>query len=208
MMDRVSFTEMQKGVANDYRLIAENDQRLRDDLAARILDHLALSAVYDRPFKVNRLQHMLQTADRARAMGADDDWVFAALLHDIGDILATDNHAAIAADILAPLVRPEVTETVRRHELFQFYYYNGRPDIDRNARERFRGQTFFECAVVFCHLWDQKSFDPDYPTSTLHEYKDLVIRICQRESYKQKETFGLERMGLGPTELDAVRGVL
>ncbi|MEO0398095.1 MAG: HD domain-containing protein [Pseudomonadota bacterium] len=183
MIEKVSFTSMDQGDAADYRLVVDYDRHMRDGLAQRILDHLAMAGAYDRPFHITRLQHMLQTADRARASGADDDWVFAALIHDIGDILATDNHSALAAEILKPLVRPEVTLAVRHHEIFQFHYYKGRSDIDTKAREKYRDEPFFECTVAFCHLWDQKAFDPDFPTSTLYEYSDLVFKICQRTPY-------------------------
>ena len=47
----------------------------------------------------------------------------AALIHDMGDELAPFNHAEVAAPIIRPYVRPEVTWIVEQHGLFQSYYY-------------------------------------------------------------------------------------
>ncbi len=47
---------------------------------------------------------------RGRSMEwADDELIVAALVHDVGDELGPYNHAEIAAAILRPYVRPEVT---------------------------------------------------------------------------------------------------
>ena len=55
---------------------------------------------------VNRLVHSLQTATRAHRDGHDEEYVVAALLHDLGDLLSTMNHAEYAASIIKPYVRP------------------------------------------------------------------------------------------------------
>ena len=60
------------------------------------------------PALVDRYEHSLQTATRALRAGECEEIVVAALLHDIGDILAPLNHAAIAAEILKPFVSRQV----------------------------------------------------------------------------------------------------
>ena len=60
-------------------------------------------------YPVSRLGHSLQTATRALNDGADDELIVAALVHDVGDELAPYNHAEVAAGIIRPYVRPEVT---------------------------------------------------------------------------------------------------
>ncbi len=116
-------------------------------------------------YRVSRLGHSLQAATRALKDGADDELIVAALIHDIGDELAPYNHAQIAAAILRPYVRPEVTWIVEQHGLFQMYYYAHHCGGDRNARERFRGHAWYQACKDFCANWDQNSFDPDYPTN-------------------------------------------
>ncbi len=51
---------------------------------------------------VDRYTHSLQAATRCLRDGSDAETVVCALLHDIGDVLAPENHAELAASILRP----------------------------------------------------------------------------------------------------------
>jgi predicted HD phosphohydrolase len=104
----------------------------------------------------------------------------AALLHDVGDELAPYNHAEVAAAILKPYVRAEVTWIVSHHGLFQNYYYVHHFGGDRHARERLRDHPWFEACVHFCAAWDQSSFDPDYRSEPLATFEPMVRRIFAR----------------------------
>ena len=115
--------------------------------------------------------------------GADEEMTLAALLHDIGDELAPYNHSEMAAAILRPYVRAEVTWIVEHHGLFQNYYYVHHFGGDRNARERLRDHRWYEACVHFCAAWDQCSFDPDYPSEGLQFFAPLVQRIFAREPH-------------------------
>ena len=46
--------------------------------------------------------HSLQSATRADSDGADEETVVCALLHDLGDMIAPDNHSEVIAAILRP----------------------------------------------------------------------------------------------------------
>lgn len=69
--------------------------------------------------RVSRLTHSLQSATRARRDGATVDWVVAALVQDIGDLLAPENHRELAAAVLQPHVPDEVFWLVLHHGLYQ-----------------------------------------------------------------------------------------
>jgi hypothetical protein len=62
--------------------------------------------------------------------GADTEMVVAALLHDIGDDLSPENHSQVAAAIIRPYVRAEVTWVVNMHGIFQMKYYGHHIDLD------------------------------------------------------------------------------
>ena len=62
----------------------------------------------------------------------------AALLHDVGDPIAPENHSAVAADILRPYVSDRTHWIIRHHGLFQGYYYFHHLGADRDARDSFR----------------------------------------------------------------------
>ena len=180
MTQKVSFTAMEHGTREDYALIATHDRRHASQQADRILRWLR-EMDGDSPYRISRLEHCLQTATRAARDGADDETVVCALLHDIGDILAPNNHSAVAADLLAPFVSERNEWIVRHHGVFQGYYYFHHYGQDRNARDRYRGHEYYDACVEFCARWDQVSFDPDYDTLPLEHFEPLVRAVFSRE---------------------------
>ncbi len=180
MADKVSFTAMENGSREDYELVARHDRENAAQLADRVLQWL-LQMDGESPYRISRLEHCLQTATRAERDGADDETVICALLHDIGDVLAPQNHSAVAADLLAPFVSERNEWIVRHHGLFQGYYYFHHYGGNRDARERYRGHEHFDACVDFCARWDQVSFDPDYDTLPLEHFESRVRALFARE---------------------------
>jgi predicted HD phosphohydrolase len=176
----VSFRQMQEGTREDYLLLDESERRYAASLGDRVLDALRKLDHSIEGYPVSRLQHSLQTATRALRDAADEEMVVAALIHDVGDELAPYNHSELAAAILRPYVRPEVTWIVAQHGLFQNYYYVHHFGGDRNARERLRDHPWYAACVHFCAAWDQCSFDPDYRSETLEFFEPLLRRIFAR----------------------------
>jgi predicted HD phosphohydrolase len=176
----VSFRQMKDGTKEDYELLDEAEKRYALGLADRVLESLVKLDHSLEGYPVSRLGHSLQAATRALRDEADEEMVVAALLHDVGDELAPYNHAEVAAAILRPYVRAEVSWIVSHHGLFQNYYYVHYFGGDRNARERLREHPWYEACVHFCAAWDQSSFDPDYPSEPLSTFEPLVRRIFAR----------------------------
>jgi len=183
MHTTVSFRQMKDSTAEDYRLLERYEHDYLRGLPDRLLAALAKLDTGLAGYPVSRLEHSLQTATRALRDGADDELVVAALLHDVGDDLAPYNHAAVAAAILRPYVRPEVTWIVEQHGLFQSYYYAHHYGRDRNGRERFRGHRWFDACAAFCERWDQASFDPGYASEPLERFVPLVRTIFSRPAH-------------------------
>ncbi len=184
----VSFREMQYGTREDYLLLDESERAYALGLADRVLESLARLDHSLEGYPVSRLGHSLQAATRAARERADEELIVAALLHDIGDELAPYNHAELAASILRPYVRPEVTWIVAQHGLFQNYYYVHHLGGDRNARERFRDHPWYEATAHFCAAWDQCSFDPDYRAEPLGFFEPMVRRIFARAPHDPRYT--------------------
>src|SRR5262249_34936253 len=113
-----------------------------------------------------------------------------ALLHDIGDELAPYNHAEIAAGILRPYVRPEVTWIVEQHGVFQTYYYAHHMGGDRNQRDRLKQHPWYGACAACCARWDQASFDPGYPTLTPEPSEPMVRRIFARTPHDPRYIAG------------------
>jgi predicted HD phosphohydrolase len=184
----VSFRRMQDGTREDYLLLDQTERECAHLLPDRILAALGQLGHSLRGYQVSRLHHSLQTATRALRDGADDELIAAALIHDIGDELAPYSHQEIAAAILRPYVRAEVTWIVEHHALFQNYYYVHHLGGDRHARERYKDHPWYGACRDFCANWDQNSFDPEYPTEPLSRFEPIVRQIFSRAPHDARYT--------------------
>ena len=120
---RAGFRSMEEGKAEDWAIIGKHFFGYGKGLADRVLAHLKLLDGDYGGFPVDRLQHSLQTATRAHQAGESEDYVVAALLHDIGDTLGSYNHPDVAAAILKPFVDEKLHWLVEHHGVFQGYYF-------------------------------------------------------------------------------------
>jgi predicted HD phosphohydrolase len=179
-LDKVKFTSMKDGDRADYEFLTAHETDFAAGTAGRLLTALRDLDESLSGYQVTRLGHSLQSASRAWRDGADEDWVVAALLHDIGDIYAPCNHDEYAAAILRPLVREQCAWVVEKHGLFQRLYYAHHLGGDPYARETERGHPCFDDCAEFCERWDQASFDPDYPSLPLEFFAPMVERVFAR----------------------------
>jgi predicted HD phosphohydrolase len=176
-MDRASFRRMQESTAADWKIIAGEFVPYAAALPDRVLVHLRLLAGDCGGFPIDRLQHCLQTATLAHRAGRDEEYVVCALLHDIGDTLASWNHPDLAAAIVKPFVRPEYHWMVEKHGIFQGHYFFHHLGMDRNARDQFRGHPCFELTAEFCEAFDAPAFDPDGEMLPLEFFAPMVRRV-------------------------------
>lgn len=183
-MEIVSFTEMKHGTREDYLLIQRLEAEYTAGTARRVLAELASQGNETiEGYKITRLEHALQSATRALADNADADWIVAALLHDIGDGLAPQNHDKVAGAIVRPYLREECSWVVDNHGVFQMLYYAHHYGWNRNEREKFRDNPFFESAAHFCERWDQTSFDPNYESKPLSYFVPMVEEVFARKAH-------------------------
>jgi len=187
-MDTVSFTRMEDGTREEYAYLDELESAYARDVADRVLDYFRGLDQTLEGYALTRQQHGLQTATRALRDGAEEEMVVAALLHDIGDALASNNHGEFAASILRPYVADATYWIVKHHGIFQAYYYAHHLGRDRDARERYRDHPCYQATVEFCHKWDQMSFDPDYDTMTLEDFEPMVRRVFARTPFQHDRT--------------------
>ncbi len=179
----VSFRRMEEGSREDYELLDRSEREYAKQLPDHILASLMKLDHSLEGYPLSRLGHSLQAATRALRDGADDELLVAALIHDIGDELAPYNHTEIAAAIIRPYVRAEVTWIVEKHGLFQNYYYVHHFGGNRNAREEFIDHPWYQACKDFCAHWDQCSFDPDYPSEPLSTFEPVLRRIFSRPAH-------------------------
>jgi len=109
----------------------------------------------------------------------------AGLFHDIGDVLAPFTHGQVAAEVLRPFVREEVSWVVRHHGTFQMYYNVSLSAEERNSREVHKLHPYYDYAVNFCEKWDQNSFDPKYTAKPLSFFIPMIERVFTRPPFSQ-----------------------
>ncbi|HEY8698351.1 MAG TPA: HD domain-containing protein [Rhizomicrobium sp.] len=178
--DRAQFRAMTEGTQEDWAKIATASVAFNRELPSRVIAHLQMLKGDCGGFAVDRLEHSLQSATLAHRDGMDEEYVVCALLHDMGDILASSNHAELGATVLRPFVSEDNWWMLHHHGIFQGYYFFHYLGLDRNLREQFRGHPAFEKTALFCARHDQNAFDPDYDTMPLEAFVPMVGRVMAR----------------------------
>jgi predicted HD phosphohydrolase len=179
-MAMVSYTRMADMTAADLELInADADEDARE-LPGRLMNAVAELERFQGPLKVTRLEHSLQSATRAYRAGKDNEYVAAALLHDIGDALAPYSHGEMVAGVLKPFVSERVCWIVEKHGLFQAYYYAHLMGEDRNARDKYIDHPYYADCVEFCEQFDQNCFDPGYDSLPLEFFRPIVEEVFRQ----------------------------
>ena len=198
-METVKFTAMKDGTREDYELLRKLEAPHLAMTADRILREMRHHAEETLGgYQVTRLEHGLQSATRAYRDGADLDWICAALLHDIGDGLAPQNHDRFAAEILRPFIREECAWVVEHHGAFQMIYYAHHYDWNPNERDQYKDNPYYHSCADFCERWDQTSFDPHYQCEPLEFFEPMVRELFARKAYDPKIICSGEVRGLPP----------
>ena len=182
-MEKVKFIQMKDGTKEDYLLLEKHETNYIAGTADRLIKFMSSLNTTLEGYKITRLEHSLQTATRALNDKADDEMIVAALLHDIGDELAPLNHSEYAAAVLKPYVSEKTHWIVEKHGEFQMYYYAHHLGGNRNQREKYKGHKYYQDTINFCENWDQKSFDPNFMSLPLENFKPLVYKIFSRKPY-------------------------
>ncbi len=183
VVEKVKFKQMKEGSKEDYLLLNKLEKKFIEGTADRVLKTMQGLTSSLVGYQINRLEHSLQTATRALKEKASDEMIVAALLHDIGDELAPNNHAEFAAAILKPYVSEKTAWIVEKHGIFQMYYYAHHLGFNKNERDKYKGHKYYPATAEFCEKWDQISFDPNYKSLLLKEFEPYVKKIFSRAPY-------------------------
>jgi predicted HD phosphohydrolase len=182
-MNTVDFVQMKDGTAQEYHFLHGLETDYIRALPDRLL--LALERLGDslQGYKVSRQAHSLQSATLAEADGADIETIVAALIHDLGDELAPENHSQLAAAIIRPYVRAEVTWIIEMHGLFQMKYYAHHYGRDPNGYLAYKDHPWFDACCRFCERYDQAAFDPATPTKPLSYFEPMLREVFGRPAF-------------------------
>jgi predicted HD phosphohydrolase len=174
-----SFTLLDAGpreLARVNAAIARHQREFPD----RVLDALRALDRVDFGLPVSQQVHLRQAATRAARAGAGDEWVLAALLHDVAKVIAHPNHAEIGAALLAPYVGADVHAVLRHHQIFQARFTAEPGSEAAREFEAYRGEPWFEAALHFSGEWDAPAFEPGYASLPLAEFEPLLRERLRR----------------------------
>lgn len=180
----VSFTSMDRITQSDWDIVIRHHEAHYADGGALIDEVVRLLKRLKGPklgFQVDRYEHSLQAATRALRAGEDEEYVVCALIHDIGDLLAPENHCEVVAAILKPYVSPENLWMVENHVVFTGYYFFHLCGLDRHEHRKFKDHPAYERTMRFVRDYDCPSFDPEYDTLPLSVFEPMMRRIFIRK---------------------------
>jgi len=168
--------------ATEWNLLkAQRAPYMAQQQASQILRFLVASK--DDPtfgYQVNNYRHSIQAASLALADGRPEDYVVAALLHDIGFIACQPTHGAFSARLLAPFVGDDLVWMLERHMYFQAIHYHEHPEADRFAREKWRGHPNFVMTAEFVAKYDQNTINPAIRELPIEAFEPMVRRVFAR----------------------------
>lgn len=183
----MSFTRMDRATQADWDAILAAGRAEQGRVAESMLAMLRNLEGHTDGHAVDQLTHALQTATRAERDGADDEVVVAALVHDVARFHAGHNHGAVAGEMLRGFVRADVSWAVRVHQDFTMKweapFLGGNPDL----RRKHRLHPGYALAVRLSDEWDQRSFDPEYPSEDLAHFESRVRAVFERPRYPLHE---------------------
>ena len=180
----MAFTKLSDASVEDLRAnfasIDEDARKLPDRLLEMLkkLDNTWVAGI-----AVSRYEHSMQSASRSDRDGKEEEYVVAALLHDIGDEIAPYNHGEFCAAIFRPYISERICWIVEVHPIFQMFHFGHKVGLDRNAREQFRDHPWYRDAVEFCAKYDQTCFDPEYVSLPLEHFEPMVRRVFAEPRY-------------------------
>jgi predicted HD phosphohydrolase len=186
-----TFTQL-KGVTEDqFAPLRPWTDQFASGLPDRLLHNLEGLAGDFGGFPIDRLQHSLQTATLALRDGRDEEYVVCALVHDIGDHMASYNHAHLAGVVVEPFVSEANHWMVKNHAPFQGYHYVHFNGGDRFAMERFRDHPHFQHTFDFVDRYDQAAFDAASDTLPLETFAPMVRRVFAkpRADFRQRPAY-------------------
>ena len=165
---------------------------------------------------VTALEHALQCAQLAEWAGADGPLVAAALLHDVGDLVApaadtdaADNHHELRAlDVLHGTFGAEVLDPIRLHVAAKRYLVATEPQyrkalsaasilslqlqggpMSEDEQRRFEDEPFAPQAVLL-RRWDDAAKTPGKVTPSLDYYMALLDEVRERPRAVRRSVVG------------------
>lgn len=176
-LQRADFRRMDECSPRDMEIFYQVREHNIAAFSTHLMSMLALLGDKFDGSPIDGYAHSLQSATLAYNDGADDEMVFIALFHDVGQLVAEENHSDVSAEILKPYISARAYWVVKHHAVFQRYYYGEAAGLDHNAREVFSDQPYYQDCINFCESYDQCAFDRQYQNKSAEFFLPMVKRV-------------------------------
>jgi predicted HD phosphohydrolase len=176
---KMQFDRLDDGTDADFQVMRQVHERNLAKLPDLLMSMLS-SLKGDAAYPVDRLEHSVQTATRAKRDGADEELIVCALFHDVAETLAPLNHGVAGAAILKPFISEQNHWVLAHHAIFQTYFYAQHLGLDPNTRDQYKDSPYFQACVDFTTNWDEVSFDPGYESEPLSTFEPMVRSVLSR----------------------------
>jgi len=200
---RESWTSLDEAKKEDFELVGKQYMEHVDNEMLRTFNrmlHEQKGNSLGQP--VDLFTHGLQTATRTYRAGEEEDIVVMSLFHDVTESIVAKNHGGAAAALLEPYVSPKAIWMLRNHEVFQGYYYFHHFGGNRELRQKHTSHEHYQSLIDWCAKYDQKSFDPSYPSLPVSFFKPIVDRVFKRKPYWWAEDHPLANAVTGGSSAD------
>lgn len=119
---------------------------------------------------VDKYEHALQCASRARRGAKTPDYVIAALFHDVFGGFHATQHGKLISCVLTPFIYSEADAAIREHE-------TALEALDDKDHFVWQNMDEFDEAVEFALKFDSPSFAPNYPSIDIEVFKALSFEV-------------------------------
>ena len=174
---RSTYISMEESTTEDWAIHIAGQSARRALLPGRLTDMLKRLKFLDDGAPIDPFAHSLQSATLAYKDDADDETVFMALFHDIGQFVSEDNHSQVSAAVLKPYLSEKGHWIIKHHGIFQGYYYFHHINQDRHTRDEYRDDPYYDACIEWCDKYDQRAFRRDYPSKPFEFFKPLIERV-------------------------------
>lgn len=178
------FTNLRNATKEEVDAIIKGYSESSGQLVEHLVDHLKLLKGEKGGFTIDRYDHCLQSATLAYNDGKDEEYVVCALLHDVGDILAPFNHGEAIATILKPFISEANYWMLKHHTTFQGYYFWDKLGYDKNTRDKYVNEPYYDYTIEFCDKYDSAAFDPIYENKPIEFFKPMIQRVVSNLNHK------------------------
>ena len=101
-------------------------------------------------YQTDRVYNSPQKASLEEQDGADTEPIFAALIHDVGNALAPENHSQVSSTIIQPFCLDKVTWILQVHGPFQMFSHVDKFSLEKDGRDIYSEHKLFNSALKFC----------------------------------------------------------